>query len=162
MGLVEVDVGNPDLFKAYEARILPKGPHLFEVANDLIVEPAKSSDNNIINVELRCQDEDENKSTPVWDIFTLVTNAQGEKAIKSKAINEARLAQFAVACGVRTQAQIEAGEGIPLHEFKGCRCNAITKVEIKPDPTTLDEEGQPVQRKRARIVRYVFEEGKVA
>jgi len=151
MGLVEIDTSNEDLFKPYEFKVLPKGKHRFEVANDLVVEPAKSSDNNVIKVELRCQDEDENKGSVVFDTFVLIENPQTEKHRKSRQINQGRLAQFAVACGVRTKEEIESGKGIPLDEFKGKICDAITRIVPYKDPNTGEA------KQSAKIARYLFE-----
>jgi hypothetical protein len=157
MGTVEVDLGNPNLYKPMEFKTLPKGKHTFEVANDLVVEPAASSGNNVIKVELVCQDEGEEKGSRCWDNFTLVTDASTEKGRKAKEINQARLVQFALACGVRTKEQIAAAEGIPLEEFKGTQCEAITKVESYKDPNDLDNDGNPKIKTRPKIVRYLFE-----
>lgn len=152
MGTVEVDLGNPDLFKPYEFKVLPAGKHLLEVANELVVAAAAPpSENNVVKVELRCQDEDENKGTVVFENFTLISNPQSEKEITSQKINQGRLAQFTVACGVKTQAEIEAGSGIPLEEFKGKRCEAIIKIESYKDQKTQED------RQRAKVVRYLFE-----
>ena len=159
MSLITIDVSSPeDLFKAPEFKLLPKGKHLFEVANELVVEKAKSSDNQVIQVEAVCQDEDENKGTHVWDCFVIITNPTSDKQRKAKSINQARLCQFAVACGVRTKEQIENGEGIPLDEFKGVQFEAITKIISQKDPNDLDSEGNPIEKQRAKISRYLFED----
>ncbi len=158
MSTVEIDLGNPDLFKPPEFKTIPKGKHLFEVVNELTVTKAKTSDNNVIKVELVCQDEDESKGLRVWDNFTLINNPQTDKQVKGKEINQARLCQFAVACGVLTQQQIEDGAGIPLETFKGSQCEAITKIETYKDPNDLDDDGNLKEKKRARIVRYLFEQ----
>lgn len=151
MGLVEVDTGNPDLFKPYEFKVLPAGKHLLEVANDLVVAAAAPpSPNSVVKVELRCQDEDENKGTVVWENFTIIAAPQSEKERTSQKINQGRLAQFAVACGVKTQAEIEGGSGIPLEPFKGARCDAITRVESYKDPNTQES------KTRAKVGRYLF------
>ncbi len=151
MGILEIDTGNPDLFKPFEFKTLPKGKHLFEVANDLIVEPASKSDNNVVKVELVCQDEDDNKGTRVFDTFTIITDTSTDKGRKAQAINQGRLSQFAVACGVKTQAEIREGSGIPLEEFKGKCCEAITKVVPYTDPATQES------KTKGQIVKYLFE-----
>jgi len=153
MSTVEIDVGNEDLFTPYQPPILANGKHLFEVANDLCLEPSKSagSSNLVIKVELRCQDEGEDKGKPVYDHFVIISDATSEKSQKAKRINEGRLAQFSVACGVQTQEQIKAGEPIPLDQFAGRRCEAITKMESSTDPAT-----QRVQQS-SKISRYLFE-----
>jgi len=91
---------------------------------------------------------------------TLINDPQTEKQVKSKNINQARLSQFAVACGVMTQEEIEAGSGIQLEDFKGSRCNAITKVESYSDVNDLDDDGNPTKKQRAKVVRYLFESEK--
>ena len=151
MSLVEIDTGNPDLFKTFEFKVLMPGKHLFEVANDLIVEPAQSSENSVIKVEARCQDEDDGKGAVVWDNFTIIKDAKTEKEIKSKEINQGRLSQFAVACGVRTQQEIRDGKGIPLEGFKGKMFDAITKIEPYKDKNTQED------KTRTKIVRFLFE-----
>jgi len=151
MGLVEIDTSNPDLFKPMEFKVPPKGKYLLEVGNDLVVEQSKSSDNHIVKAELRVQDDGEFKGSVIYDNFVIIADTSTEKGRTSKRINEARLCQFAVACGVRTQEEINEGKGIPLDEFKGKVCEAITKVVNYKDPNT-DE-----TRTKAAIVRYLFE-----
>ena len=153
MSTVKIDTTNEDLFKPYAPPILKNGKHLFEVANDLCVQPTDSPDssNLVIKVELRCQDEDDDKGKPVYDNIVIIADATTEKGQKAKEINEARLAQFTVACGVLTQEQIKAGEDIPLERFKGQRCDAITKIETSTNPNT----GQ--QQQASKISRYLFE-----
>jgi len=162
MSLVEVDIGNPDLFKVMSFRTISAGKHLFEVENDVVVEPAKSSDNNVIKVTLVCQDEDENKGSKVWDNFTIVENPQTQKQLTSQKINQARLCQFAVACGITTQADIEAGGGVNLSLLKGSRCEAITKMEPYSDLNELDGDGKPVIKQRGKVVRYLFKPQKTS
>ncbi len=152
MGIVEIDTGNPELFKVVDFSPPPSGKHTLEVVNDLAVEPVKKagSQNNKISVDLVVVDEGEGKGRHVWDNFVLITNPQTEKEQKARSINQARLCQFAVACGVKTQEDIEAGEGIPLEEFQGLTCEAITKIETSTDPNTQET------RKKAAISRYLF------
>jgi len=152
MVLVNVDTSNKDLLKPYEPKLLPNGKHLFEVANDLVVSQAKPpSPNQIIKVELRCQDEDDNKGAVVFDNIVLIADDSTTSGKKAKEINEGRIAQFALACGVLTEEQIKAGEGLPLEQFVGRRGEAITKVESSKDANT-----QQI-RQNSKISRYLFE-----
>ena len=152
MGMIEIDTGNPDLFKPMEFKVCSKGKHLFEVANDLVVEPSKSSDNNLISAQLKCLDDGDDKGATVFDRFVLMADTTTEKGRKAQQINQGRLCQFAVACGILTQEEIKNGSGIPLDKFKGSTCEAITKVCLNTDPNT-DE-----QKQRAEIVKYIFED----
>ncbi len=128
MGL-KVDTSNPELFVEYKVKILTPGLHTFEVANELKVEKCKEpSVNQMINVEAVCQDEGEFKGSKVFDRILILTNPQTDGQHKSKAINEARLAQFTIACGVLTQDEIAAGEDIELENFRGCTFQATTEV----------------------------------
>ena len=152
MGTIEVDLGNPDLFKPFKFKAMPKGKHLFEVENDLEVTPSGNpeSENLVIKCVFVCQDEDENKGSKIWENFVLIVNPVTDGQIKAKKIHQANLCQFAVACGVLTQDEIESGAGIPLEEFKGKRFDAITKVENSKDEAGND-------RQNTKIARYLFE-----
>ncbi|KKM79759.1 hypothetical protein LCGC14_1346630 [marine sediment metagenome] len=126
---VSIDNSNPDLFKPYEPKLLQNGKHLFEVGTALAITPCKApSENSMITLEAKCQDEDEFKGETVWERFIFIKDIQTPGQQKSKEITEGRLAQFAVACGVMTEAQIKAGEPIPLDEFLGRKFEAISKV----------------------------------
>ena len=152
MGIVTIDSNDEDLFKEYKPPILANGKHLFEVAKPLSIEPCGDKGNSRISIELRCQDEGEDKGKPVFENIIIIADSSTERGLKAKRINEARLAQFTVACGVLTQEQIRAGEDIPLEAFVGTRCYGITKVENSTDPNT----GKTKQS--SKISRYIFEE----
>ncbi len=149
--MIDVDVSNPDLFVAYELKILPPGKHLFEVGNNVEVVPCASpSENSKFVVEAICQDEDENKGTKVFDNFVLIKNPTTDGHQKAIKINQGRLCQLAVACGVRTKEDIMGGKGVSLEELKGCTFEAITKIV-----SYIDKQGQSKQK--AEIVKYLFE-----
>ncbi len=153
MSLVEIDTGSgDDLFAPPTFQQLTPGKHLFEVANDLVVEEVKKaeSDNNVINLEAVCQDEDENKGRKVWDRVLIISDNTTEKGQIAQKINQAKLCQFTVACGVLTQDQIKSGSKIPLDEFKGKRFEAITK-----QGTYKDTSG--AEKTKSEIVRYLFD-----
>jgi len=148
---VSIDNSNPDLFKPYEPKLLQNGKHLFEVGTALAITPCKApSENSMITLEARCQDEGECKGTIVYERFVFIANIQTSGQQTSKEITEGRLAQFAVACGVMTEAQIKAGEAIPLDEFLGRRFEAITKVV-----SGKDQSGNA--RQQNSIARFLFE-----
>ena len=148
---VQIDSSNPDLFKEYKPKLLPNGKHLFEVGTSLAVVPCKEpSENSMITLEAKCQDEDEFKGETVWERFVFIKNIQTSGQQKSKEITEGRLAQFAVACGVMTEAQIRAGENIPLDEFLGRKFEAITKIV-----PGKDQSGHACQQNS--IARFLFE-----
>lgn len=152
MGLVQIDTGNPDLFEPPVFKQLTPGKHLFEVVNDLVVEATAKADskNNIVKMEAVCQDEDENKGRKVWDNFLIVEDVTTEKGQMSRKINQAKLCQFTVACGVRTQENIKTNGDIPLDEFKGKRFEAITK-----QTSYINAAGE--KKDKSEIVRYLFD-----
>lgn len=157
MGLVSVDTSNPDLLKPFEFKLLPNGKHSFEVANDLKVEDSKSSANKVIKVELRCNEEGEFKGTAVFDIFIIMVDPQGEKGLKAKKIQEGKMAQFALACGVTTKDELEETGEVPLELCKGCFVEAVigTKANSYKDPNT----DELITRDKNTIVKYLFDAG---
>ncbi len=156
MGVLKIDVSNPDLFKTFDFKVMTPGKHLLEVANDLeIVSCKPPSENSIIKVELVCQDEDDNKGARAWENLVIINNPTTEKQVKAVKIQQSKLCQFAVACGVITKDEIEAGGNIELGLFKGTRCEAITRVE-----TSTDASGKSTGKQNTRIVRYLFESEK--
>lgn len=144
-----------DLFKN-EFPVLPAGKHLFVVANDLAITQSQSG-KDMIKLEARCQDENENKGMPVFENFLIINTPTNDKEEKSKEINDKALAQFTVACGVLTQAQIAKGEQFDLASFKGKMFEAETKVTLEAVyPQELDAEGKPKKAQRASIKKYLF------
>ncbi len=136
MGL-KVDISNPDLFVEYKVKVLTPGLHTFEVANDLKVEKCKEpSVNSMVNIEAVCQDEGEFKGSKVFDRILILANPKTEGQMKSKAINEARLVQMMMACGVMTQEEVEAGADIELELVKGSTFQATTTVGESVNQTT--------------------------
>lgn len=137
MSIVKIDASNASNFK--QKTIMPKGRYLFEVAKDLVVSRAKSSDNNIVSVELRCQDEGEYKGSVVFDTIVLTNKA------------EWKLCHLALAAGSQSEEDIK-NNGIDLSLIKGCVLTADISVEpgsTAPDGTTYREKNQ--------VERYVFE-----
>ena len=151
MGIVTVDTSNPeDLLKPPEFVPLSEGKHLLEVANDLKTESAKEGPNLVVKVELRCQDEGEDKGRVVFDNFVIMQVVETDKQRKAKEIHEKRLTQFAIACGVKTESDFRNGNGdIPLDDFKGKVCQAMTGIETS--------KWQGRTRQNAYIKRYLFE-----
>ncbi len=154
MVMINVDTSDPDLTKPYEPKVVPPGQHTFVVANDVKVVPSKKTpENSVIGVELRCQDEGEFKGTPVYDYIVLIANPTNDGQEKAKKINEGRLAQLSISLGVKKESEFKAGDGnIPLEQFKGCICTAITKVVQREYP-----EGSKNFTPQANVQRYLFE-----
>ena len=151
--IVNVDTSDPDLTKPYEPKVVPAGKHVFVVANDVKVEPCKDSPNQIIKIELRCQDESEFKGTPVFDNIVLITIPVTDGRRKSVKIIQGRLAQASISLGIKTEADFAHGDGaIPLDQFKGMVCEAITKVVNNEYPV-----GSKNFTPQAEVVRYLFE-----
>lgn len=161
MGLISITSSNPeDLFKPFEFPVLPPGKHLFVVANELEIKPASDpeSTNQVVGLEARCQDEDGNKGMVVFDNFVFFTDPQTEKEQKGQAIHQARLAQFIVACGVKTPEEIKAGAEFDLAECKDKVFYAISKTSMeKVFPPELDALGQPKKALKASIKQYLYE-----
>ncbi len=136
MGL-KVDTSNPDLFVEHKVKVLTPGLHTFEVANEVKVEKCKEpSINSMINIEVVCQDEDEFKGCKVYDRILILANPQTDGQLKSKAINEARLVQLMMACGIMTQDEVEAGADIELELLKGNTFEATTTIGESVNQTT--------------------------
>ena len=152
MGL-KVDITNPDLFKEYKVKVLTPGLHTFEVGNDVVVTKCKEpSVNSMINLEAICQDEDEFKGSKVFDRILILANPQTDGQLKSKAINEARLVQLMMSCGIMTQEEVEAGADIELELLKGCTFQATTTVGTSKNQTT------GVEKPITVIENYKFEQ----
>ena len=143
MSILNVNTSDPDLFKKRTYEPKPGGVYAFAVANALKLVDSKSTPGNkVVKIELRVVDDGEFKGRKVFDNL-VITKTDKEKT-------EFKIAQFAVACGVMTQAQIKAGEGIDLDMFQNCVCKA--KVGIVLDPYRGPEE------KKNEVKEYLFEE----
>lgn len=151
MTIVNIDSNQPDLLKPFEFKLLPKGTYLFEVANDLIVEQCASSQNQIIKVENVCLDEGEWKGTKVFENFIIMVEPTTEKQLKGKAINEAKLAQFAVATGVANANDLDALSSLDLDSFKGTTFKAMVGVASYQNQQTNETKQKNV------ITRYLFD-----
>lgn len=129
MAIITVDTSNPDLTKKRKFDPIPNDTYTFEVANNLVPKESKTTPGNqVVQIELVVTDDGEFKGRKVFDNLVIMgMNADP----KSKAGCEQKIASFAMACGVMTKEQIEAGEGIDLNLFKGSICQA--KVKIKPN-----------------------------
>ena len=156
--LINITVDEPeDLFKAPEYKVLPAGVHLFCVGNSLAVEVVESSGNDIIKLQARCQDEDENKGTVVFHNFVFIKNPTTDGQRKSIQINNAQLAQFAVACGVSTVDQVKAGEDFDLDDF-GEESFFKAETVVKSEETReLNDDGTKKKAPKASIKKFLFE-----
>jgi len=131
---------NPDVDEnqTFEAR--PAGIYPLLLTNELKVEKAKTSENNIIKFEWKFNDE---KGGVVFDTLTLTSKA------------EFRIKQCAMACGV----PMTADGDIDLDDFVGASCNAQVGTRLLPaqvDPTS----GQTLNEARMvnNIKKYLIEE----
>lgn len=163
MALISIQSECPeDLFKPPEYPVLPAGQHVFVVANELEVTAVSDpgSTNQIIKLEARCQDDDENKGIVVFDNFVLINNPTTSKQELGKKINDARLAQFAAACAVATQEEIAQGAEFDLSDFKEKFFAAVSAVQlVDVYPVELDSStGKPKKRAQAVIKQYLFEQ----
>lgn len=144
MGILKVDTTNEKLLEQPVYEPLEPGNYTFEVANDLKVEQAKSSDSKIVKIELRCTTTDY-EGKVVWDNLVIMAN----KADRAK--TEWKIAQFAVSCGVITESELKQLGEIDLAAFKGTVCEA----QIAQEPYTDTNTGE--KRLRNRVARYLFE-----
>jgi hypothetical protein len=148
MSIINVDTTNPDLTKKRDFNPIAAGIYALEVENDLtLVESKSNSENSVVALELRVVDDGEFKGRKVFDNLVIMGPSAPDK---SKAGCEQKIASFAMACGVLTKAQVEAGEGIDLDLFKGCVCQAQVGVKV--------EQYQGEERKKNVVKNYLFED----
>lgn len=160
MSLIKITPDDPEeLFKPPEFPVLPAGDHLFLVANSLeITQSSGEIPKNMIMLEARCQDDDENKGMVVFDCFLLIDQATDDKSVTSKKIHDAKFAQFICACGVSNQEDLKAGKEFDFADCNGKFFNATTKVALEPVyPSEIGEDGKPIKAPKASIKRYLFE-----
>lgn len=161
MGLIKIQTDDPEsLSKGPEFPLITPGKHLFVVANRPAVEATNDPEktNQVIKVELRCQDEDENKGRAIFDNFLIVTDTSTEKQQTTKRIHDAKLAQFVASTGLKTMDQIKAGEEFDVAETEGKSLNAVTGNPLEEVyPKELDEHGKAIKKPRSRVKQYLFE-----
>ena len=138
MSVVKVDSMNEGNFQS--RKLLNPGTYTFEVANDPVVAKAKSSENNVVSVELRCQDDGEFKGQPVYDTITLTPKA------------EFKLCHLALAAGMQTKEDIK-NDGVDLSLLKGSTLSADITIE----PGGTNPQTQQQYRDKNRIERYIFD-----
>lgn len=160
MSLIKIttDLENPeDLFKAPEFPTITPGKHAFMVANQLEVTQS-SGDNpkDMIRLEARCIDEDENKNRMIFDNFLLIPSAVTDKEQTSKRIHDAKLAQFIAAVGIATPEQIASGAEFNIADAFGKAFEAETKNAMEPVyPEEIGEDGKPKKTLKSSIKRYL-------
>jgi len=141
MPIVNVDVADESKFQQKSFKLLPKGNYVFELAKNLVVEQAKTSNNRKVDVEAVCMDEGEFKGTRVWTTIALTPKSDW------------RLVHLALACGTQTKDEIKAAGGVDLSLLTaGCRFEAsvdVTPEQTAPDGTTY--------RAKNTITRFLFE-----
>ena len=174
MSLIEITPDDPkELLAPTEFPVIPPGTHVFVVANNLAITDTSPTDGStpkqMISIEARCQDEDENKGMVVFDNILIISKsmidnepdpAKAEKLAKAKAIHDKKLTQFALACGVVTKEEVEtSGLKIEsLDDFNQRTFKAVTAVRMENVyPPEFDANGNALKRKRASIKRYLFE-----
>ena len=137
MAVVRVDAANPDNFR--QKKLIDPGKYCFEIENDVVVAQAKSSQNQVVNIEARCSDDGEFKGSKVYDTITIKANC------------EWKLCHLVLACGTQTEAEI-AADGIDLSLLKGSTFEAEVGVDdLRVDPQT----GQKYKPKNT-IEKYLF------
>ena len=137
MTVVTIDSTNPSNFQMRKP--IPAGTYVFEIANDLVVSKAKSSENNIIKVELRCNDDGEHKGSVVFDNIALTKKA------------EFKLCHLVLAAG--TQTKEEMSSGIDLDLLKG----RMVEVEVSLEPPRKDPVTGQIYDESNRVKRYCFD-----
>jgi len=139
MTVVKIDGSNDSNFQ--QRRLIDRGTYIFEIANEPVVEKAKTSDNMKVSVELRCQDEGEFKGQAVYDTIILTPKA------------EWKLCHLVLACGTQTREEMKEN-GVDLSLLKGSTCEAEITIEAGGmNPQT----GQRYPD-RNRVSRYIFSE----
>lgn len=148
MGLISVKSNEGDeLFKPLEFPVIPKGTYLFAVAK--LEEGVSEAGNKVLKLEARSQDEGETKGMPIFHNFVLIDDAQDEKTLKAKKINDAQLAQFLMSVGVGTQEEIASGKEVNPEDLVDKAFKAKTGVRIN--------EYQGEKRQQAYIQQFLFE-----
>jgi hypothetical protein len=160
MDTIKVDTSNPDLFKPPEFPILPAGIHTFAVSELSDFESAKEGMNLVCKLEATCQDEEpaENKGVKVFENFVLITEPSTSKQVTAKKLNEQRMAQFCLACGVTTKDQIEATGELPIKACSGQFFKAQTGTRL--DKYHKEQTGET--RQQSYIKKYLFEDSEEA
>lgn len=155
MALISITTDDPDaLDRAPVFPVLPSGKHLFVVANRLEVTQSEKG-NDVIRLEARCQDEDDNKGMVVFHNFVFIKDPVTDGQKKSLEINNGQFAQFTAGCGVATMAHIKAGGKYDLDDFEGKFFNANSAVKLE-DTNELDEAGNKIKQRRASVKQFLF------
>lgn len=151
MSIIKIDATDTRQFEPSTGEPLPRGLYQFELVKPLAVTKAKSSTNNVVNVELRCCDDREAgkyMGKVVYD--TIVINPKSMW----------KLNHFAMGTGIYTKESILAEGGIDLDRFVPVQTHiwASVSVEAQLDANKqpkLDADGQP--KMRNRIEEYKFD-----
>ncbi len=137
MGVVKVDSSNPDNFR--QKKLIDPGMYCFEIENDVVVAQAKSSQNQVVNIEARCTDDGGFKGSKVYDTITLKANC------------EWKLCHLVLSCGTQTEAEI-ASDGIDLSLLKGSTFEAEIGIsDPQTDPVTMQK-----YKPKNTIEKYLF------
>jgi hypothetical protein len=138
MSIVKIDGSNESNFTG--RKVITPGKYVFEIANDLIVEKSKSSDNNKVEVQLRCVDEGEFKGSLVFDSIPLTPKC------------EWRLCNLAMAAGRQSKEEIKS-TGVDLSLLKGSAVEVIVAVK----PPEVDPVSGKKYKEKNEVERYCFD-----
>jgi hypothetical protein len=145
MAVVNVDTGNPENFAGRKYEIMPRGIYLFEVSKVPVLHKAKTSQNMVVDVVLKCIDDAESgkyKGTSVFETIALTQKG------------EYRLVHLALAAGTQTREDIKNAGGVDLELLIG----KVLKAEVSVEgPSTNPATGQ-VYGEKNRVRNYIFEE----
>ncbi len=136
MTIVRIDASNESNFRT--RKIMPAGRYTFEIANDPVVSKAKTSDNNVVSIELRCIDEGEYRGSAVFDNIPITPKT------------EFRLCHLVLAAGSQTKEEMQA-DGIDLSLLRG----KVVEAEVGIEPPSVSPTGRRFGE-RNRIERYIF------
>ena len=138
MSIVKVDSSNPDNFRA--KKLADPGNYCFVVENEPVVAQAKSSQNQVVNVEVRITDDGKFKGSKIYATHALTAKA------------EWMLCHLVLSCGTQSEEEI-ARDGIDLGLLKGETFEAEIGIS---DPQTDPSTGQKYKPKNT-IEKYLFE-----
>ena len=146
MALVNIDTTNEELLKNPTYEPAPAAIYNFAIANKVLkVEKAKSSNNMMIKVELRCIDDiayGDGKSTKGMKLTDyMVLTDEGKW----------KLVQLSKSCSV------ESADGqLDLDDFIGAECSASVIIDSYMKDEAVDGVMQPVQKFTNKIDEYVW------
>ena len=110
MGVVKIDVSNPEELVSKGAAVFEPGLYEFQIMNKLREVKCKApSENNMVKVHLKCVSEGSEMGKTLWDQIVLAETSKW------------KFFQFCASCGVDLR---ETGGLIDLQELDGATLNA--------------------------------------